>query len=98
VGQEPPEVVKGVRDHAVPAVRSEATTITYESATDTPTVVLRPHQRGGKVGRDPGLNAEARLIALEVLDAWVRVDAVDTAQLQVIPKPGVNGTWRRNDP
>ena len=32
--------------------------------------------------------ADDRLIAIEILDASTRVDAVDTAQLQVIPKPG----------
>jgi uncharacterized protein YuzE len=85
-----PEVVKGVRDHPVRAVRSEAMKITYDAATDTLTVVLRDAtariSEEEKLGVILDYDAEGRLIALEVLDASARVDSVDTVQLQVIPK------------
>ncbi len=91
VGLDPPEVVKGVRDHPVQAVRSEAMKITYDAATDTLAVVLRDATARISAEEKSGVildyDAEGRLIALEVLDASARVDGVDTVQLQVIPKP-----------
>jgi uncharacterized protein YuzE len=91
VGLDPPEVVKGVRDHPVQAVRSEAMKITYDAATDTLTVVLRDApariSEEEKSGVILDYDSDGRLIALEVLDASTRVDGVDTVQLQVIPKP-----------
>jgi uncharacterized protein YuzE len=93
VGQDPPGVVKGVRDHPVQAVRSEALKITYDAATDTLTVVLRDAPPRISAEEKSGVildyDTNGRLIALEVLDASARVDGVDTVQLQVIPKPGV---------
>jgi len=65
--------------------------ITYDSATDTLTVVLRDgparisdEERSGVI---LDYDADDRLIAIEVLDASTRADGVDTVQLQVIPKP-----------
>jgi uncharacterized protein YuzE len=64
--------------------------ITYDAATDTLTVLLRDApahvSEEDKSGVILDYDAEGRLIALEVLDASARVDSVDTAQLQVIPK------------
>jgi uncharacterized protein YuzE len=64
--------------------------ITYDAATDTLTVLLRDApahvSEEDKSGVILDYDAEGRLIALEVLDASARVDGVDTAQLQVIPK------------
>jgi uncharacterized protein YuzE len=91
VGLDPPEVVKGVRDHPAQAVRSEAMKITYDAATDTLTVVLRDATARISAEEKSGVildyDAEGRLIALEVLDASARVD---TVQLQVIPKPAAS--------
>jgi uncharacterized protein YuzE len=68
--------------------------ISYDAATDTLTVVLRDTpariSEEEKSGVILDYDEEGRLIALEVLDASTRVDGVDTAQLQVIPKPGTN--------
>ena len=66
--------------------------ITYDSATDTLTVVLRDapariseEERSGVI---LDYDADDRLVAIEILDASTRVDGVDTIQLQVISKPG----------
>ena len=65
--------------------------ITYDSATDTLTIVLRDapvrlseEERSGVI---LDYDAADRLIAIEVLDASTRVDRVDTVQLQVTSKP-----------
>ena len=66
--------------------------ITYDSATDTLTLVLRDGpariSEEEKSGVILDYDAENRLIAIEILDASTRVDGVDTVQLQVTPKPG----------
>ena len=66
--------------------------VTYDTATDTLTVVLRDApvrvSEEEKSGVILDYDADHRLIALEILDASTRVDGVDTVQLQVIPKPG----------
>jgi YD repeat-containing protein len=66
--------------------------VTYDSATDTLTVVLRDGpariSEEEKSGVILDYDADDRLIAIEVLDASNRVDSVDTGQLQVISKPG----------
>jgi uncharacterized protein YuzE len=86
VGLDPPEVVKGVRDYPVQAVRSEAMKITYDAATDTLTVVLLEAAARISTEEKSGVildyDAEGRLIALEILDASARVDGVDTVQLR----------------
>ena len=67
--------------------------ITYDSATDTLTVVLRDRpariSEQEKSGVILDYDADDRLIAIEILDASTRVDGVDTVQLQVIQKPGI---------
>ena len=82
----------GVRDHPVQVVRSEAMKITYGTATDTLTVVLRDApariSEEEKSGVILDYDASDRLIAIEVLDASARVDSIDTVQLRVIPKAG----------
>ena len=64
--------------------------ITYDTATDTLTVVLRDApariSEEEKSGVILDYDADDRLIALEVLDASSRVDVVDTVQLQAMPK------------
>jgi YD repeat-containing protein len=66
--------------------------ITYDSATDTLTVVLRDGpariSEEEKSGVILDYDADDRLIAIEILDASTRVDEVDTVQLQIIPNPG----------
>lgn len=66
--------------------------ITYDSATDTLTIVLRDAparlSEEEKSGVILDYDAADRLIAIEVLDASTRVDRVDTVQLQVTSKPG----------
>jgi uncharacterized protein YuzE len=66
--------------------------ITYDSATDTLTVVLRDAparlSEEEKSGVILDYDAADRLVALEILDASSRVDGVDTVQLQVIGKSG----------
>jgi YD repeat-containing protein len=66
--------------------------ITYDTATDTLTVVLRDApahiSEEEKSGVILDYDASDRLIAIEILDASTRVDGVDTVQLQVIPNPG----------
>ena len=66
--------------------------ITYDTATDTLTVMLRDApariSEEEKSGVILDYDADGRLIALEILDASTRVDEVDTVQLQVIPNPG----------
>lgn len=68
--------------------------ITYDSATDTLTIVLRDAparlSEEEKSGVILDYDAADRLIAIEVLDASSRVDRVDTVQLQVISKPLAN--------
>ena len=65
--------------------------ITYDSATDTLTIVLRDAparlSEEEKSGVILDYDAADRLIAIEVLDASTRVDRVDTVQLQVLSKP-----------
>ena len=65
--------------------------ITYDSATDTLTIVLRDApvrlSQEEKSGVILDYDAGERLIAIEVLDASTRVDRVDTVQLQVTSKP-----------
>jgi len=65
--------------------------ITYDSGSDTLTVVLRDGaariSEEEKSGVILDYDADDRLIAIEVLDASTRVDGVDTVQLQVISKP-----------
>lgn len=64
--------------------------VTYDSATDTLTVVLRDAiariSEEEKSGVILDYDADDRLIAIEILDASTRVDGVDTIQLQVLPK------------
>ena len=81
-----------LRDHAAQALGSRGMKITYDSATDTLTIVLRDapvrlseEERSGVI---LDYDAGDRLIAIEVLDASTRVDRVDTVQLQVTSKPG----------
>jgi uncharacterized protein YuzE len=66
--------------------------ITYDSATDTLTVVLRDGpariSEEEKSGVILGYDADDRLSAIEILHASTRVEGVDTVQLQIIPKPG----------
>jgi len=66
--------------------------ITYDSATDTLTIVLRDApvrlSEEEKSGVILDYDAGERLIAIEVLDASTRLDSLDTVQLQVISKPG----------
>jgi YD repeat-containing protein len=66
--------------------------ITYDTATDTLTVVLRDApaciSEEEKSGVILDYDADERLIAIEILDASTRVDGVATVQLQVIPNPG----------
>jgi uncharacterized protein YuzE len=73
------------------AVRSEAMKVTYDSATDTLTVLLRAAAARISEEEKSGVilhyDADDRLIAIEILNASTRVDEVDTVQLQVIPKP-----------
>jgi uncharacterized protein YuzE len=66
--------------------------ITYDSATDTLTLVLRDgparisdEERSGVI---LDYDVDDRLVAIEILDASTRVDGVDTVQLQIIPTPG----------
>jgi YD repeat-containing protein len=65
--------------------------ITYDSATDTLTIVLRDApvrlSEEEKSGVILDYDAADRLIAIEVLDASTRVDRVDTVQLQVTSRP-----------
>lgn len=65
--------------------------ITYDSATDTLTIVLRDAPARLSEEEKSGVifdyAAADRLIAIEVLDASSRVDRVDTVQLQVTSKP-----------
>jgi hypothetical protein len=88
---DPPAVAKGVRDHPVQAVRSEAMKIPYDAATDPLTVVLRDAAARTSEEEKSGVildyHVAGRLIALEILDASARFDRVDTVQLQVVPRP-----------
>ena len=65
--------------------------ITYDSATDTLTIVLRDAPARVSEEEKSGVildyDAADRLIAIEILDASSRVDRVDTVQLQVTSKP-----------
>jgi YD repeat-containing protein len=65
--------------------------VTYDSATDILTVVLRDGpariSEEEKSGVILDYDADDRLIAIEILDASTRVDGVDTVQLQVLSKP-----------
>lgn len=65
--------------------------ITFDTATDTLTVVLRDAvvriSEEEKSGVILDYDAHDRLVAIEILDASTRVDGADTVQLQVIPKP-----------
>jgi YD repeat-containing protein len=68
--------------------------ISYDAATDTLTVVLRAApariSEEEKSGVILDYDADDRLVAIEILDASTRVDAVDTVQLKVTGKPGAS--------
>jgi uncharacterized protein YuzE len=66
--------------------------ITHDTATDTLPVVPRDApariSEEEKSGVILDYDTENRPVAIEILDASTRVDAIDTVQLQVIPNPG----------
>jgi uncharacterized protein YuzE len=68
--------------------------VTYDAETDTLTVLLRDASARVSQEEKSGVildyDADARLIAIEILDASTRVDGVDTVQLHMISKPSAS--------
>lgn len=64
--------------------------VTYDAETDTLTILLRSGEARTSEEVRPGvildLDADERLIAIEILDASRHADQVDTVQLSVVPK------------